>query len=143
LVGSEQSLKTGLTAYCAGAGEDITFDLALLERGLKVTVFDPTPRAIEYVNKTAPQDENFRLVTVGWWDKGETLRFYAPRDDSHVSHSVVNLQRTEKFFEAKVSPVCDPTSDTFWGWVTARGVDLWVRSLSASNLCTKSGSVGC
>ena len=70
-----------------------------------MTVFDPTPRAIDYVQRTAPQDPNFRFEPVGWWDSEETLRFYAPRNEAHVSHSAVNLQRTDRFFEAQVSTV--------------------------------------
>lgn len=101
----ERSVGEGRTAYCAGAGEDISFDLELLARGIKVTVFDPTPRAIDYVQRTAPQDPNFRFEPVGWWDSEETLRFYAPRNEAHVSHSAVNLQRTDRFFEAQVSTV--------------------------------------
>jgi hypothetical protein len=28
------------------------------------------------------------------------MRFYAPRNHRHVSHSILNLQKTERFFEA-------------------------------------------
>jgi hypothetical protein len=30
------------------------------------------------------------------------LRFYAPKDPAHVSHSLVNLQKTEAYIEVKV-----------------------------------------
>lgn len=95
----------GANAYCAGAGEDITFDLALYERGCTVTTFDPTPRAIAHVRRTAPLGERFRFMPVGWWDAEDELKFYSPRDDAHVSHSAVNLQNTSEFFVAEVKPV--------------------------------------
>jgi FkbM family methyltransferase len=98
-------LRPGAVAYCAGAGEDITFDLALLDRGLRVTTFDPTPRAISYVATTAPGSTNFRFRAVGWWNAQTNLRFYAPRNPAHVSHSVVNLQSTHEYFTAAVAPV--------------------------------------
>jgi len=96
----------GKLAYCAGAGEDISFDLALHERGCRVVTFDPTPRAIEHVRTHAPSDERFQFCPVGWWDGDAELRFWAPRDPSHVSHSIVNLQKTDEFFVGAVKPVC-------------------------------------
>lgn len=99
------ALRPGVVAYCAGAGEDITFDLALYDAGCNVVTFDPTPRAITHVTTVAPDDSRFRFLPVGWWSRDDTLRFYAPRDASHVSHSVVNLQETETYFLAAVKPV--------------------------------------
>ncbi len=98
-------LRSDAVAYCAGAGEDISFDLALLQRGLRVTVFDPTPRAIAYVRSHDPGTAGFRFEPVGWWDSEDELKFYAPRDPSHVSHSAVNLQATSDYFLAPVEPV--------------------------------------
>jgi FkbM family methyltransferase len=95
----------GSVAYCAGAGEDITFDLALHDRGCSVTTFDPTPRAIAHVDANAPASDRFRFVPVGWWDSEDELKFYSPRYAGHVSHSVVNLHRTTDYFVAKVKPV--------------------------------------
>ena len=101
----EAAVRPGAVAYCAGAGEDITFDLALHERGCTVTTFDPTPRAAAHVQRVAPTSERFRFVPVGWWDRHERLRFYSPRNPEHVSHSVVNLQGTSEFFVAEVKAV--------------------------------------
>ena len=101
------SLRHGATAFCAGAGEDISFDIELFNRGLNVVVFDPTPRAITYVATNAPNDEKFSFIPVGWWGEPTRLRFYAPRDEAHVSHSVVNLQGTQSYFEAEVDTVAN------------------------------------
>jgi FkbM family methyltransferase len=90
-------------AYCAGAGEDITFDVALIQRfGCEVYAIDPTPRAKAHVARTAPADKRFHFLDVGLWDRDEVIRFYAPADPAHVSHSALNLQRTSTFFEAPV-----------------------------------------
>lgn len=114
----EAALVPGAVAYCAGAGEDVTFDLALLDRGLNVTTFDPTPRAIAYVEEL-DVGSAFRFVPVGWWDEEAELRFYAPRDPSHVSHSALNLQRTDSYFTAHVN-----TPAALAGELNDRKVDI-------------------
>lgn len=100
-------LESGNVAYCAGAGEDISFDLALLDYGLSVTTFDPTPKAIAHVNAVRPVNAHYRFVPVGWWNKTDVLRFYSPSNPSETSHSLVNLQRTKTFFEAPVRRVAE------------------------------------
>lgn len=99
------ALHPGSVAYCAGAGEDISFDVALHDRGLRVVTLDPTPRAVSYVSATAPKDGCFVFVPTGIWDEATSLRFYAPRDPAHVSHSIVNHQHTEDYFVAEVRPL--------------------------------------
>ena len=89
--------------YCAGVGEDVTFDLGLIERfGCAVVAFDPTPRAVAHAEPIAAREPRFRFLPVGLWSEDTTLRFYRPADPSHVSHSAVNLQRTNEWFEAPV-----------------------------------------
>jgi FkbM family methyltransferase len=101
----EEIVGPGTIAYCGGAGEDISFDLALFRRGCTVRVFDPTPRAIAHVQAKAPQSDRFAFVPVGWWSHDEEVKFYAPIDARHVSHSVVNLQGTQDHFIGRVRPV--------------------------------------
>ena len=97
-------LDASSICYCAGVGEDISFDLALIERfGCKVEAFDPTPEAKTYVTGLPDVPAALRLHEYGLWSNNETLRFYAPRDPGvDISHSVVNLQGTETYFEAPV-----------------------------------------
>lgn len=106
-------LVPGMVAYCVGAGEDITFDLSLWEMGLRIRTLDPTPRAIQHVERHAPAgaDGRFVFLPLAVWDKAERLRFYAPRNPHHVSHSVMNLQQTDKFFEADGRPLADITTE--------------------------------
>jgi FkbM family methyltransferase len=94
-------IKPDWTCYCGGVGEDISFDLGLIERfGCVVRAFDPTPRAIAYIARNAANEPKFDFHPVGLWSENTTLRFFAPRNPAHVSHSVVNLQHTSEFFEA-------------------------------------------
>ncbi len=94
-------LSEDSVCYLAGVGEDISFDLSLIERfGCRVHAFDPTPRAAEHVARTAPSTPKFTFHQVGLWSSDERLRFYAPSNRSHVSHSIVNLHGTADYFEA-------------------------------------------
>jgi FkbM family methyltransferase len=94
-------IRPGAVAYCVGAGEDVSFDLELLARGCTVRTIDPTPRAIEYVRSLNLRTERFTFVPVGLGHPGRR-RMYAPRDSRHVSHSLVNLQRTSNYIEVDV-----------------------------------------
>jgi FkbM family methyltransferase len=95
------AVRSSWTCYCAGVGEDITFDLGLIERfGCTVFAFDPTPRAVAHVAAVAGDEPRFRFMPVGLWSDDTTLRFFAPKNPAHVSHSVVNLQRTKTSFDA-------------------------------------------
>lgn len=96
----------GAVCYCAGVGEDITFDVALIERfGAEVFAFDPTPRAVTHVQGQPDLDDRFHFEAVGVWREETELRFYEPADPSHVSHSVVNLQQTAGFFTARCETI--------------------------------------
>ena len=85
--------------YCAGAGEDISFDIGLVERfGCNVYTLDPTPRAIRYVERAAKGVKELTFCGIGLWDANENVRFYAPANPKHVSHSALNLQATTEYF---------------------------------------------
>ena len=98
----EAAIRSDAVAYCVGAGEDITFDLELLNRGLIVRTADPTPRAIEHVMRQGIVDERFAFRPVGLWDRNSTVRLYSPKNPQHVSHSILNLQATETWIDASV-----------------------------------------
>lgn len=98
--------------YCVGCGEDITFDLALIETfGCEVYAFDPTPRAITHIKTAAANEPRYHFNPIGIWHRDELIRFYAPRDVHHVSHSIVNLQKTEEYFEAPVRRLAQVLAD--------------------------------
>lgn len=106
----ENILTQGSICYLVGAGEDISFDCAVAEKyQCKVFILDPTPRAIshfEKVKKSGVINDSvislIKFLPVGLWKENTTLKFYAPEKEEYVSHSVVNLQKTERYFEAQV-----------------------------------------
>jgi len=94
--------------YCVGAGEDITFDIGLIEKyGCEIFSFDPTPRAIRHMENIAGAESRYRFFAKGLWSSNCRMRFYAPRNPKHVSHAIVNLQGTSDYFEAE----CDRLSN--------------------------------
>lgn len=86
--------------YLAGLGEDASFDLGLVEQyGCEVWSMDPTPRSMTYA--ATVREPRFHFLPVGVWSADAVLKFYAPTDASHVSHSIVNAQHTTTYFEAQ------------------------------------------
>ena len=115
--------------YLAGVGEDVSFDIELAQNfGCKVYLFDPTPRAKDHFEKitysilnnqafspTGSLEYTYKIdkeklillnfIEYGLWNTTDELKFFAPQNESHVSHSILNLQNTTHYFVAKVKPV--------------------------------------
>jgi len=130
-----QVLKFGSICYCVGAGEDVSFDLELVRRfGAEVWILDPTPRAVNHfaalrdhtlrgesypINRDTTLTYEFsagdlarvHYLPVGLWSKDDVLKFFAPADSEHVSHSIVNIQRTNSFVELEVRRLKNVMSD--------------------------------
>jgi FkbM family methyltransferase len=100
----ERALRAGGIAYCAGVGDDISFDISLTDRyGLEVWAFDPTPGVIDAVAEwEAP--ERWHFEPVGLWDREEVTRFYAP-PGGRGSLSATNARKTSEFVYATVEPL--------------------------------------
>ena len=120
----ESILRPGALAYCVGAGEDISFDLALHDRGMHVVTIDPTPRAQTHVKAVAPKSDRFAFVPVGLWDTATELRFYYPRDPTAAACSILNLQRTSEYFTAKVNTLRKLMDDLGHNHIDVLKVDI-------------------
>jgi len=134
-------IRTDWICYCGGVGEDITFDLGLIERfGCAVFAFDPTPRAIAFAATRGAEEPRFRFMSVGLWSEDATLRFYAPRDPSHVSHSIVNLQGTDEYFEGHCRSLRSLMAELGHGSIDLLKIDIEgaehrvIRSMFASGV---------
>ncbi len=110
--------------YLAGVGENIVFDVEVAQRyGSQVVLVDPTPRAKIHFDTFAENIRNgkmdfvlnqahymvhkdvtpqFVFIEKGLWSKKDTVKFYEPTIKEHVSHSIVNLQKTENYIEVEV-----------------------------------------
>jgi FkbM family methyltransferase len=93
--------STAYICYCAGVGEDIEFELGLIKQfGATVFAFDPTPRAIHYIQRNSPALSTFKFLPVGLWSSDVVLQFFAPENPQHVSHSVFKEGMREAYFDA-------------------------------------------
>lgn len=121
----ESDLNEDSLCYLVGAGEDISFDCALVQRfGCRVRIIDPTPRAIEHFQElgnavkancrfpvnnsttdfydiTYEQFGRLSFLPVGLASRDVELKFFLPKNPVHVSCSTVNLQQTEDYFTAQ------------------------------------------
>jgi len=125
-------------AILCGAGEDVSFDLALQRQyDLNCIIVDPTPRAIRHFSKLCEnvangidtpinnsgsefydvQGVDFKKITykpVAVWTKREKIKFWKPANDAHVSFSAANIQQTNEFIEVDALPleeIIDDESD--------------------------------
>ncbi|MGB6901006.1 MAG: FkbM family methyltransferase [Candidatus Acidiferrum sp.] len=75
--------------YSLGIGEDISFDLSLIERfGVNVEAFDPTPKVARWLAaQSLPSQFHFHPVGIAGHDGEET--FHCPSREDWVSHSVI------------------------------------------------------
>lgn len=124
IIPREPALTESSICYLAGAGEDISFDCALAKLFCCcVRIVDPTPRAIKHfkeLEQSIKEDSQFPIngsnidfyditasafarlsfLPFGLADKDDEQMFYMPKNPAHVSCSIVNLQKTDKYFTA-------------------------------------------
>ncbi len=89
----------GALVYSFGVGEDVSFDLAAIERfDCTVHAFDPTPRCLSWINGQSLPDK-FSFHPVGLSDTDGEIEFFAPEKEEYVSYSAApapasNLERS-------------------------------------------------
>jgi FkbM family methyltransferase len=88
--------------YSFGVGEDISFDLGLIERyNCNVYAFDPTPKSIQWVNNNKPAS-NFYFCEYGISTKSGYQTFHLPKNKEHVSGSIIGLSSVNPVDTIKV-----------------------------------------
>lgn len=124
IIPADNGLTADSLCYCAGAGEDISFECALVDRYYcRVRIIDPTPRAIQHFQNlehavrtgvrfpinnspvdfysvTAAHLDRLQFLPFGLTNTDADMKFYLPQNSAHVSCSVVNLQKTDRYFTA-------------------------------------------
>ena len=129
--------------YCGGVGEDITFDLGLIERfGCTVYAFDPTPRAVALRRRPSPPTSRGSASCPSASGR-RTRRCGSSRraNPAHVSHSVVNLQRTKTYFEAPCRSL--PTPDAASSATSGSTSSSWTSKAPSTGWygrCSRAGS---
>lgn len=85
--------------YCIGVGLDASFDFELAKTDARVVSFDPTPKAVAYMER----ENNGQVIFHPWglMDRDGTLRLYEPLSQDHGSHFAHDLHRTNRFHEVE------------------------------------------
>ena len=79
--------------YSLGVGEDISFDLCLIEQyGFTVHAFDPTPKVQTWVDSQSVPDK-FRFQATGIADCDGEAQFYLPPRPDFISHSLIQARQ--------------------------------------------------
>ena len=72
--------------YSIGIGEDLSFDLAIIETfNCQVFGFDPTPKSINWVKMQQNLPSEFNFFDYGIAHKSGMIDFYLPKNIEHVS----------------------------------------------------------
>jgi FkbM family methyltransferase len=79
--------------YSLGIGEDISFDLSLIERfGVEVDAFDPIPKVKKWLaTQSLPRQFHFHDAGIAGHDGEES--FYLPPRENCVSHSMIQARQ--------------------------------------------------
>lgn len=103
------NLNENSIIYSFGIGEDISFDLALIENhNCSVFGFDPTPKSIEWIKKQK-LPANFHFFEYGIGCISGSIDFYLPKNPEHVSGSIIiqSNVNTEKKIKVKMKSIFD------------------------------------
>jgi FkbM family methyltransferase len=115
---NEQSI-----VYSFGAGLDLHWDVEMIRKfKCKVYLFDPTPKSVKhfqalqqatalnkefYSEMNAPYKATKAILSqmlfeeVALWNEDTKVKFYEPVNADHVSHSITNIQTSERYIEVE------------------------------------------
>ncbi|WP_346861026.1 FkbM family methyltransferase [uncultured Draconibacterium sp.] len=87
----DKYINSSSIVYSFGVGEDISFDIALINKfNCTVFGFDPTPKSIEFIKRIKPSP-NFVFSPIGIYKFDGIVKFYLPSNPEHVSCSTSNV----------------------------------------------------
>lgn len=112
------------TIISGGCGEDISFDIEFATRfNSKVILIEPIPRAIKHVKDvlsrvgqssesefaqsgcqpinaydlSSLEENQLQLIPMALWNQVSEIELYQPMESGHISHSVLDIQKTSGF----------------------------------------------
>jgi FkbM family methyltransferase len=98
----------------AGIGEDITFDLALVERfGCHILALDPTPKAVAYVERVNP-GSSFRFQACGLAEKDGNISLVPPDNPNYASYSLTQNTNPSQIVSFPAKSLKTILAETGW-----------------------------
>lgn len=86
------ALHQDSVVYSFGVGDDISFDLSLIDEfAVVVHAFDPTPRSIKWV-KSQQLPDKFKFFDYGLADFDGLALFAPPVNPDHISHTMLERE---------------------------------------------------
>jgi len=108
----------------AGVGEDITFDLALIEQfGCNILALDPTPKAVAYVTQF-PTESRFRFEAYGLADKDGDISLVPPENPDYASYSVADSMPLRQSFTFSAKSLKTILAETMWDAIDLIKMDI-------------------
>lgn len=117
----ENFFSSNSIIYSAGAGEDLHFELEMIEKyQCTIQVFDPTPAAFTHYDELRSSHKaqksyysdsgieypnNFDFTSklifnkLAIWNEDSIVKFFLPLQKDHVSHSITNVQVNNAYIE--------------------------------------------
>jgi FkbM family methyltransferase len=88
-----EKIRPGGILYSLGVGEDISFDLAMIDKyEVQVYAFDPTPVSIEWI-KRQNLPEQFHFFAYGIASFDGTAMFFARKDTEQGTYSMLERRK--------------------------------------------------
>ncbi|MES2617676.1 MAG: FkbM family methyltransferase [Bacteroidota bacterium] len=92
-----------------GVGEDIEAEIDLIKKyNCTVHLYDPTDISVKYIDKvkrelTEKNEQNIAdkiiFYAAALWKTVGTVKFFKPKEETFVSHSINNIEATDNFVE--------------------------------------------
>lgn len=99
----DAALQPDAVCYLAGVGEDVSFDLALIDTcGCEVHAFDPVPESVSLAESVEAEHPKWHFHPYGLWSEDTTLRFSDNPIDGYVSRSATDMHGTQRGIEFAV-----------------------------------------
>jgi FkbM family methyltransferase len=116
------------TILSFGVGEDIEAEIDLIKKyNCKIYLYDPTDISVRYIDKIKAElagrneqriaDRILFYAAALWKEKG-TVKFFKPKEETFVSHSINNIEATANFVE-----VPSETIKSIMGGINVNKVD--------------------
>jgi FkbM family methyltransferase len=95
-------LNADSVIYSVGIGEDVSFDLALIQKlRCDVHAFDPTPKSLAWLAKQNLPSQ-LHIYPLGLADFDGKSYFAPPKNENHVSHTLIQASVETKAIEVEM-----------------------------------------